>query len=1167
MKIVCARAAKFPLLGSALASFLVISSIASAASSQGRVLDREGRPIAGAEIFLAASKGKDKSAAGQAEKETLTLAKTRSDEQGRFALSVAGDPPYALFVRAEGFGPKLLDDRSVDQIRDLEIVLRAGMPFYGQVLEKSGGTPIEGARVEITGVESNRFTGSESENLFTLETITDGKGFYSFSDLAEGGHDLLVTGDGYAKLLIEDVDVGGHSTADTLMYSYLAPGVAISGRVVDPEGQAVSGARIRVQPARTDFSARGRTWMSRTTIRSHDDGTFHLDGIPLVGGGYHLTVEHARFAKRNLRDLTIGPSGVLDGLLVEMEEGQRIVARLMLDEQTPFDGTVSVLTEPEDAGSIFTRVWLSRQIPSDHSEDTLIDGVLTLEHIPAGSYRVSITPEGYAPIEREGVVIVAGETYDLGTLKPVKDGVISGRILDQEDRPVAEAEVSLASLVSGNFSRSYKESDQDGRFEFVGLSEAAFVLTIESPTHQKTRIEDVKPDGEPLEIVLEPAAKIIGRVVAGDPPQPIRSYRIEALGEIDKSVPYASMLGARETKKKSIRNEQGVFEIDGLMSGKHNLRIHAAGFMPLTTEKYEVESGMALDLGDLYLERGAILSGTVRDAEGSPIAGAVVSIPAARGTAALVIRGMGEEDDLSALTSPSGAFEIAGLSAGDHRIRVEHDAYAPYQGTASVSEGALHLEHDIVLAQGGRVQGIFRSKEGEPVVGGIVMISQGMVSDMRNMTTTDSRGYFEVENLPAGSYQVMGMIPSSGDEMSQAQILASMQMTPVTVADGETSVVNLPNDAGGIVVQGRVLNGKEPVSGSMFWTRLVGGRPSSRALAMSQADVDGRFQIRLAAPGEYQVSLMPERSDTAGASDDSVPIAVAGFSVVVEIPEGGHSALEVLVPQGVVSGRVYDEVDGEAISGVVVRAAPVDDDGEEVLAGSGGSAQTDEDGHFEIRGLGEGRYDLYFGKPEHAAVTIEGLEVDEDDSYEIEQALGPAIPVELRVSDPKGRPIQGATVIGVRSAVPFTMEATDENGEVEVRQFGVGVYDLAVTAERFAPHLLEGLPIDEEENRSLAVTLSRGGSLRMRVLGADKNPITGATIEMRTKSGFDLSRILLLQGMLRGDFLESDTQGEIVIPYIEPGRYEVEVFWDRRSKRTTVEIEEGEETVEKIEFR
>src|SRR5207253_2984475 len=122
---------------------------------RGRVLDPEGKPVAGAQVRLVSSR---MSSRGVWESHRSPIA--RADAGGRFSLTFTPPPEEderrprnrfagTLLASAAGFGPGWVRVSSGEDLADVTVrLVKDDVPLEGRVLDLEG-KPIQGVRVEV----------------------------------------------------------------------------------------------------------------------------------------------------------------------------------------------------------------------------------------------------------------------------------------------------------------------------------------------------------------------------------------------------------------------------------------------------------------------------------------------------------------------------------------------------------------------------------------------------------------------------------------------------------------------------------------------------------------------------------------------------------------------------------------------------------------------------------------------------------------------------------------------------------------------------------------------------------------------------------------------------------------------------------------------------------
>jgi len=122
-----------------------------------------------------------------------------------------------------------------------------------------------------------------------------------------------------------------------------------------------------------------------------------------------------------------------------------------------------------------------------------------------------------------------------------------------------------------------------------------------------------------------------------------------------------------------LTDDNGVFELTDLPSGRYTLSVSKTGFVSLTYgQRRPLQAGTPLQLGDgqqlegieFRLPRGSVIAGHVYDELGEPMPGAsirVLGYQYAQGERQLVPAGGAQSDD-------QGSFRVWGLSPGEYYL-------------------------------------------------------------------------------------------------------------------------------------------------------------------------------------------------------------------------------------------------------------------------------------------------------------------------------------------------------------------------------------------------------------------------------------------------------------------------------------------------------------------
>ena len=289
-------------------------------------------------------------------------------------------------------------------------------------------------------------------------------------------------------------------------------------------------------------------------------------------------------------------------------------------------------------------------------------------------------------------------------------------------------------------------------------------------------------------------AVIKGQVTAGGTGAPVRRAQVRAM--------------SMEARGGGVTNtdNNGLFEIKELPAGRYTIMVTKGGFAQAQFgQRRPGDMGTPVVLADgqiaekvnFVLSRGGVISGTIVDDGGEPIAGTQVSAMRFQfmaGTRRLVPAGTEGGSDR---TDDRGGFRLYGLPPGDYYVtasnrnntfmmagvtNTEQDGFAPtyYPGTPNPNEATRvsikagqemsGANFALIVARMARVRGRALNSRGEPTGGSMAMLapaeSTGMFMNMSNAQVA-ADGSFEFANVPPGRYNLQvrpnGMVAAGSE--------------------------------------------------------------------------------------------------------------------------------------------------------------------------------------------------------------------------------------------------------------------------------------------------------------------------------------------------------------------------------------------------------------------
>jgi protocatechuate 3,4-dioxygenase beta subunit len=593
-----------------------------------------------------------------------------------------------------------------------------------------------------------------------------------------------------------------------------------------------------------------------------------------------------------------------------------------------------------------------------------------------------------------------------------------------------------------------------------------------------------------------------------------------------------------------IADADGRFRLDSLPAGRYSLTVEAGGYRTVEVGPLEVAPGLPLhEL--VVLDRGAVVFGTVVDADGEPVADASVrEVPDQPAVSLATVPGQTGTDG-------DGRYRMEGLPTGRIAIAAEapghHRAVREIEAAPGPNRLDLTLERRPVYEVSGRVLDAAGASVAGARVSASGAASQGMGFHADGESGDD--GSFSLGEVPDGAFRLHVHHEAFVPYEETIRVAGEPVFRDVRLVSGgaiEGQVLGLGGRHASASVEGRWLGG----SGGEG-DRVTGVDPRYRLEGLQA----GRWQVEAAGPegrsrphavrvgaGEtvyLDLELEEEESlelagqafrnglplaggrvfstDPGGGPGASEPIDRVGHFRLTGLRAGTHRLsflgpegdlehrLEVALESGrevvvewwvaTVTGRAVDGEEGTPVAGAEVR----------LLAepwGSGGRSRalrTGEDGGFAFDRVGEGSWRVGVEKEGYARreLAIERRGAEPVDGLEVE--LEPTSGLTLLVRLPTGPPPRSVSATGWdgegRQALSRTVD-TGEGGRVRLPSVGSLPLTLRVTSGAFFGEI----PGATAGSGPIAVDLRLGGDLHLVVPELVAEGST-ATVTLRDPSG------------------------------------------------------------------
>jgi len=825
----------------------------------------------------------------------LTMA---SDADGRFefrsvpvgkpqTISTSDSSPVAR-VFHEDLKPSAGDHLQV------ELEVGWGATIRGRVVDEQGN-PI--AEVEVAAV-GRELLGNPTEELRDSESDADGK--FELAAITPGKVWLRLKHDEYQLLLtsafeLADREIRNHEDLT------LTEGLAVSGKVLFPDGSAAVEARVQVQPDLSENLA-GSPVDPHSYIGARNDsttdeaGAFRIKG--LGPGPWIVTAEIELDDPDGTRtvgtwngnqSLVRAPADAVD---VNLEAPITVNGIVLDGQQLPI---TKFSIRGERAGS----QWYMP--PSDTREETFTseDGRFALTGLRSGDWSFTSSGAEYARSAEVPLALPSDEELTFTLLRPVR---LTGSVVDPEGQPVAGAEVSkelegteVIEAMQGRGDWPVASSDDTGNFALEGLLPGAgSVLAKKSGFAPSAAIAYELAEGEEkadIVLTLRRGGAISGEVY-------------NAGGERSANCLIILQMPTLAERRFTNTDADGEFLERGLTPGTWQVQAFP-GIASLQSE-----SGEALDQATLLAALKMTAVELEDEAEEHVVLGAPPEDPVRVHGLVTLDREPIESSIISFVPAGGGGLEMLKIEpiGDDGRYSLQLDEPGEYLVTIQttgtpgrqnsiefrrrIPKGeAFELHFELPL---GRVSGRVVGPDGDPVAGArmTITLQGGMVfgtvfGGQYTEAATDADGEYEIAYLRPGSYSVGaggsplgGFLGTTGELGRQIRTIDVEENEWIRGVDFELvepgSLHGTVRDSsGGLVAHAAIFVRNE--DGHLL-----------EKFSLSETNASGSFEYSGLAPGDYTVAA---RSSTL-ASARGIPVTVrSGESTETTIAVGPGTML------------------------------------------------------------------------------------------------------------------------------------------------------------------------------------------------------------------------------------------------------------------------------------
>ena len=583
------------------------------------------------------------------------------------------------------------------------------------------------------------------------------------------------------------------------------------------------------------------------------------------------------------------------------------------------------------------------------------------------------------------------------------------------------------------------------------------------------------------------------------------------VGSIALTAAFAELVGERQLLERLTRgtpdgrelagiDEEGRYRMGPMAPGKVLIMGVAEGMLPARAGEVEVRAGLEVEAPEIQLQAGHALAALVRDAAtGEVLEEAEVRWKLSDESIFSFAQRWSESEE----RDEAGRHILRNLPFQPIEIEARAEGFAAsvqqYFMPASNWTAPEELpEFEFRLEVGRELHGTVLDPDGLPVAGAEVRLGPadealnpaglfGLTSDATSQQSTDEQGRFHFQHLAAGSY-----IAQAQDDTHAPGQSEEIDLTEALQAEVQVQL----QPAGSLLVRYIGDDGQPEAGQLVIVTHLALLQPQQMT-----TDERGEARFDRLAAGDYNA-----QSIAAGASVDS--IAEGEFSLGLtyfRLIAGEEKEIEIGpgLADANLAGRLTEN--GNPVENISVT----------VLGGGQIKAtRTDENGEYLLENLVPQEYTFFAGTGQANSHAVEVPVESGDNRFDYELPGGG---IEIRVvRDSDGEPVPGTPVTATSEdslGNPiFTM--TDSEGRAKLRFLNPGPYH--VSAGTASLPLFPGdaslgsrsrkIQVGET-SQTIEMRLEEGATFRVRVLGLNNQPLSGASMFYLREDGHPISAL------------------------------------------------------------
>ena len=552
--------------------------------------------------------------------------------------------------------------RQADPVKPVERAAEGGFVYANELrvlVVDSAQKPIQGVDVTLTTLSSDDlFFADDSRPIYQVgpfKTGTDGRVSFLGIQPNHSKYTLVCVHPDYARLEspTQPVDQDGVFEEPPIV---LVKGAALQGTVKDEQGGPIAGATLTLEGQLAVMQqSRAPDRQQATTDAA---GVYIIKNIP-SGSTRSISISAPGFGRRIETSINFpGNKPITKDFVLRVAE--------MISGRVVGTGNVAIAQAKVMAIGVNGSQQTAR-------EDVLTNerGEFLFESLVPGEYNVMAAAKGWR------FQAGSGNRTRTGTANLVLEGSrmanVCGQVVDAAGAPVSQFECQLRSYADVMQATSPVQgsraafSDGGGNFCLEGVEAGNYVIEAIAPGFAPSRSQNflVSNDRNVDHVVvkLEKGGSISGRLV--DPEsRPAAKVLVQTKdnewGEDDFFKMTEDIFPSHATQVEARTSADGSFQLKNLSPGQYQILFEGSGFARSSKKDVSVTEGTNNNLGDVRMERGGTLVGTVFDETGKGVLGAGITLTSADN---------GNMRSFSAKSGAAGRYSVRNVPAGRYKVR------------------------------------------------------------------------------------------------------------------------------------------------------------------------------------------------------------------------------------------------------------------------------------------------------------------------------------------------------------------------------------------------------------------------------------------------------------------------------------------------------------------